>query len=164
MSAGLGAWLVLIVVPTLAVCAQYPALLRGERATLRQARVAYRWISRNVPEHASLLASRDALMYLYTGRQGILFLVPPKLLYSQDRQATLEWVGSMVDYAIAYRTSYLLLEWIQRGDAERAGKDLDREQVLRKAFRTVGGVLRGDPRVRLVSDSGKWSVFRIEAQ
>ncbi|MBM3745069.1 MAG: hypothetical protein FJW34_04670 [Acidobacteria bacterium] len=66
---------------TAAMLLQFPAYWERQRAAREDARPALTWLAQNAPPEAAILAEQDPMVYLYTGRRGYRFIVPPQLLY-----------------------------------------------------------------------------------
>ncbi|MGD0201497.1 MAG: hypothetical protein ABSD27_12165 [Bryobacteraceae bacterium] len=109
-----------------------PGFVGRERAALAGARPAYEWIRQRLPPDAAVLAYRDPVLYLYTGRRACRLVIPPTLLYRGDRGAILRLCASAADLARAKRLTHALftgadfnaeLAGADRAAAEQAARD-----------------------------------------
>ncbi len=79
--------------------ATLPGILDQNRRLVRDNLEAYRWIEGNVPEAATVLAYRDPVLYLYTGRRAYRLPPAPMPFYRQDREGILRPFRTLSDLA-----------------------------------------------------------------
>jgi hypothetical protein len=108
---------------------------------------AYSWIRQNVPAESVVMASEDALLYLYTDRQSLsLTSIPVADVYDSDRLR--RDLDHLADPAIALRASY----WLTFDDeaqrelnavrSELAAHRREWESKLSPVFRSSRGTVR----------------------
>jgi hypothetical protein len=116
---------------------QLPAFIASNRESAGADHTAYAWIRANLPRDAKLLSGPDPIVYLHTQRRGRTLVVPPRLLYPEDRAAIETSYREIAAYGRAHGLDYVVTR-----DGENA--------------------LGGSPGLRLVYRSGGASVYEIE--
>jgi hypothetical protein len=128
-----------------------PAFVAQQRARVADHRTAYRWIVANTPTDAAVLAYRDPMLYLYTGRHACRLVISPGLRRAEDHRAVKAVLAGVADFAHWQKLSYAVL----------APEDLQAElpdQERLAAFR----MFRANPHFMRVFEAGSVSVYRIE--
>ena len=153
----------------LAICAlswdvmgwlQLHRLLTGLREMHSENLMVYDWIERHTSHGAGLLASDDALLYLYTGRMGLRPVVPTRFFYRDDRRGAVEFVQSVPEIAKQHHLSYILAaprDW--RGEllpgtlAQESHRMLARDPRVHAVFRSKNSVVYAvEPGISLVAE------------
>jgi hypothetical protein len=86
-----------------------PDLFASYRTDFEARRSAYEWLANHAPSDANVYAYQDPVVYLYTGLKACSLPIPPKFYYHGDDDGINKLMGSMADFARAYRLEYLLL-------------------------------------------------------
>lgn len=121
-----------------------PAFLEAHRARRERLLAIHERARAALPSNATLLAYRDPLVWLSTGRRAERLVVPPSLLYRGDRKGLERLADSAGEYARARGLSHALFTTFDL-DAELAGADRAAlEQRMRgsprfKPLYTAGG-------------------------
>ncbi len=66
------------------------------------------WIGAHVPEQAAFISAYDTAIYLHSGRHGIAYTFPTRLLYREDRDAIRRALEDLPRYARANGLDYVL--------------------------------------------------------
>jgi hypothetical protein len=93
---------------TAAMLLQFPAYWERQRTAREDTRPALAWLAENAPPKATVLAAQDPMVYLYTGRRGYRFVVPPKLLYRGRRDEIEEFHREVGAFARRLGVSFVL--------------------------------------------------------
>jgi hypothetical protein len=149
LAVGLGAVVLLGAANTLATWGQFPGFVAGARSTRESNRGAYEWIKTHLAAEATFLAGPDPVVYLYTGRRGIHLIVPPRLLYREERQEIARVYAGAAEYARARGLSYVLAS--RDGELEQAGDRIGSHRLS----------LAGEG-VRTVYQSGGVSIYALD--
>lgn len=128
-----------------------PRFLEERRAAREAHLPAYRWAAANIPRDAAALVYDDPGFYLHTGRKAWRFVIPPSLLYNEDRGALERFLADAPEFAQARGLSFLLL-W--RGDFYAQLPEADRRLACR--------VLSSHQRLRRVYARDGVLISRIE--
>ncbi len=86
-----------------------PRLMQSYSASLDQRREVWSWIAANTPEHSTVLAYDDPLMYLYTGRRSCNLPIPPRLYYHNDDPGIERLLRTVPEFAREQRLNYVLI-------------------------------------------------------
>ena len=114
-----------------AVFEDFPELVAAERNRIADGRLAYQWISSNLPEDAAFLCEREALVFLYTGRQAASQPRPANAVYrGVDRDAYIT-IDSSAEFARRQGLTHLYLERYE------FNSDLTAKLALSRRFRQV---------------------------
>lgn len=115
---------------------------------------AYQWIARDTPLDSAFLASEDALLYLYTGRQAVTPIVPMRYFYQRDGEGVVQLVKSRPAIARDHGLGYIL-------DAPR---DWWRELLPnpRAVSREASRLLARSPEAERVYGAGGCSVYAVK--
>jgi hypothetical protein len=84
-----------------------PEDARQYRAYRDAQREAYAWTRQQTPESALVLAQRDPLFYLETGRHAISRPIPPMHWYHDDRKAVVDSFRTLAPFARAHKLDYV---------------------------------------------------------
>lgn len=134
------------------VLAFLPGLIAQWRREGDKQRVAYSWIARSLPPNARLLAFRDPVLYLYTGRAGMRLQVSSLTFYRPDYgDEALKLVLHPAGFARRHQLGYLLQTPVDyKGDLS--------DEVCRRIAR----VSAESPEFRPLYRSGEIAVYQIQ--
>jgi hypothetical protein len=100
-----------------------------ERRLVQVDRIAgYGWIRGHVPLEATILASDDPAVFLYTGRHATSRPLPPMLWYQEDHDRMIDWISNPGPYARAHGLTYLDFSGV---DGRQGLEDADRAAIER---------------------------------
>ena len=126
-------------------------MMNGFSKQLAKNRQGYEWAKQNLPANAKVLAEKDTLFYLYTGRKSASLIVPTVHLYRDDHKAIVAAYSEAVAYAKRHGLTHLYLT------NEDFKRDLDAEdfEKIQKNLVDLAGVVK-------LFDSDGIRVFRLE--
>ncbi len=87
---------------------QLPALYASEAAVIAAMQPQYRWLREATPPGTRVLAYRDAVAYLYTGRQAISTHIPQAMLRQQQTGKIETWFATLPASVQRHRLSYVI--------------------------------------------------------
>jgi hypothetical protein len=126
-----------------------PNLFDAYRADLEAHRPAYDWITRNVPEQASVFAYDDPILFLYTGRKSCSLPIPPTLYYHNDMAGIDQLLDSTPDFARKYGLEYVFLTGgdfyrdLHARGAERLIRVVESSSDFQQLYSTPGAAIYG---------------------
>jgi hypothetical protein len=119
----------------------FPAMAADAREQMVNARQAYRWIANNTPAEAGILTSRDAQLFLYSGRRAVCQPMRDKAIYRGE--SPYQSADSAADVARQWGLEYYYV------DFHSQGARLKRE-------------LAGSPHFRQIYQVGDFAIFRLQ--
>jgi len=119
-------------------------------AKLRDQRVAYTWISANLPPDATVLSYDDPLLYLYAGRRGNYLPLLPRWWYAEDHAAMIGQYTAVADYCAARKLQFFYY----------TTQDLDRD-LGEEDRQAVEVVVRTNRRLVPIFRHGIGTVFKV---
>jgi hypothetical protein len=112
----------------------FPAMIDLARQRMVNSRAAYEWISKNLPADASILSSRDAQLFLYSGRHSACQPLRAKAVYRGESQV--QTAQSAADIARQLGIGYYFVDFHERPDVKT---DMAKSPHFRQIY-TVGEV------------------------
>lgn len=76
---------------------------------------AFAWLKQQTPANANLLATRDPLVYLRTGRHAMSRPIPPMHWYHEDRDAVVDSFRTVAPFARAHQLQYVYYAGVDFG-------------------------------------------------
>ncbi|MDP9114979.1 MAG: hypothetical protein M3O20_15030 [Acidobacteriota bacterium] len=121
-----------------------------ERPKVAERRVAYRWMSKNLPADAQVLSNDDPLLYLSSGHRGNSILLLPRWWYADDRQSIVNAYRNAAAYCQARHLQYL---YSTSDDLSRFTEGESIDQVLT--------AVRSDPHLHPVFTGSSGTLYQV---
>ncbi len=94
---------------------------------------AYEWVKQNTPNSAVVLAMRDPLFYLQTGRHSISRRILPVHWYNDDRVAIIDSFRTLVPFAHSFNANYIYYAGVDFGWAVSGDDQKEIDKAIRSS-------------------------------